>query len=65
MAPDGLQYRLPREISLRVSSFGLLTSEDDPISRKPRAINSASEDLADKDKQMVNENKADKMLMKP
>lgn len=65
MAPDGLQYRLPREISLRVSSFGLLTSEDDPISRKPRAINSASEDLADKDKQMVSENKADKMLMKP
>lgn len=65
MARDGLQYRLPREISLRVSSFGLLTSEDDPISRKPRAINSASEDLADKDKQMVSENKADKILMKP
>ena len=44
-----------------MSSFGLLTSKDDPMRKEPRAINLASLDLPEKGKQTAAENKANKM----
>lgn len=48
-------------IGLRVSSFGLLTSKDDSVSKKPRAVNSALVDSPDEDKQIASENKVNKI----
>lgn len=44
-----------------MSSFGLLTSKDDSVSKKPRAMNSALVDSPDKDKQIASENKVNKI----
>ena len=48
-------------IGLRVSSFGLLTSKGDSVSKKPRAMNSALVDSPDEDKQIASESKVNKI----